>query len=978
MTSQKACKLCFKESKDLQVIEEITRIREILDVLLLKMDFSLNEDYVICESCADSIYTFFEFKSVCLCSERRLVPFIRTMDGVKVDIVQVVYLKENPGAVTLSDSDDAVCRLCLKMDRCVDLNAFSENFTDDILAKCIPEIPIKEKNHNSRIHCRNGLNLVTLGFLGSLITNMMSGIDPDEPGDPEPWSPGPPPRFSLEFGLKLNENGYSVVFSVTDHEYVVSFVVRYTLDQDTCRPFHNSIGQNLATHCGGGQKISPTPKTNECLVDECTTHGDFSVTGDERGYPTQNKLQSRRQFLSSKVDSNNAVSGFTLSSGKNKGPSAKTNFFLDFTRNLQPTTSHISLAKHASIADGQNPSYCGASFLRGLAVFDIISTRDPKICLSCQTSLLNYYQFVTECLAKQENIMECDYREAIKSEELDIKTEEEECAGGQDSKAWKRLNQSNGGSEPADRSGLLSTMESVGWKMERCRDRQGEYIEGEKVATVLNSRLKENWSNTRLRFKEGETPHKGPHIPLLGYGVLYGVSPPPLFKPQTNTDNSVSLTNTNVMSSEGTEIISFVDSSYKQETNHTSINGDPNQDGDEIKLEYPKGHELIEDVAVKQYHCYHCPYVTKAEGPFVSTRTDSPRASPTKQKGQLTRHILIHKGISEVTTYDCNFCSYKAKQKIHLTRHLLVHKNASEVMTYGCSHCSFSTKRRCSLTKHMLVHKDASEVATYDCTLCSYKSKYKSGLSQHIMLIHKDISEVTTYQCALCPYKAKQKGSLTNHVLTHKDASEITTYDCDVCSFNGKRRSALTRHMLIHKDISEVTTYDCSLCSYKSKRKTQLATHMLIHKDASEITTYDCSFCSYKAKRKGDLTTHMLIHKDASEITTYDCSFCSYKSKRKTQLATHMLIHKDASEITTYDCSFCSYKAKRKYDLIGHMLIHKDASEITTYDCSYCSYKAKRKSDLTTHMLIHKNASEIRTYDCRIFTRMICHIEQSI
>ncbi|KAJ8959613.1 hypothetical protein NQ318_021799 [Aromia moschata] len=53
-------------------------------------------------------------------------------------------------------------------------------------------------------------------------------IDPDEPGDPEPWSPGPSTRFSLEFGLKLKENGHSVVFGVADHEYVVSFVVRYT------------------------------------------------------------------------------------------------------------------------------------------------------------------------------------------------------------------------------------------------------------------------------------------------------------------------------------------------------------------------------------------------------------------------------------------------------------------------------------------------------------------------------------------------------------------------------------------------------------------------------------------------------------------------------------------------------------------------------------------------------------------------------
>ncbi|KAJ8935726.1 hypothetical protein NQ318_010576, partial [Aromia moschata] len=138
MTAQKSCKLCFKESKDFKVIEE--NIREILDVQLLKIDFSLNEDNVICESCADRIYTFSEFKSACLYSEDRILPFIRTMNGMKVDIVEVVYLMENPGAATLSDSDDAVCRLCLKRDRCVDLNDFSENLADDIVVKCIPEV----------------------------------------------------------------------------------------------------------------------------------------------------------------------------------------------------------------------------------------------------------------------------------------------------------------------------------------------------------------------------------------------------------------------------------------------------------------------------------------------------------------------------------------------------------------------------------------------------------------------------------------------------------------------------------------------------------------------------------------------------------------------------------------------------------------------------------------------------------------------
>ncbi|KAJ8935351.1 hypothetical protein NQ318_021617 [Aromia moschata] len=142
MAAQKACKLCSKNSKDFQVIEEI--IREKLDGLLLKIDFSLSEEYVICESCADSIYTFYEFKSICLYSRDDEVPFIKTMNGMDVEIVEVAYLKEKSGASSISNCDDAVCRLCLKRNHCVDLNTVNKYFAEDIVARCIPEVVSKE------------------------------------------------------------------------------------------------------------------------------------------------------------------------------------------------------------------------------------------------------------------------------------------------------------------------------------------------------------------------------------------------------------------------------------------------------------------------------------------------------------------------------------------------------------------------------------------------------------------------------------------------------------------------------------------------------------------------------------------------------------------------------------------------------------------------------------------------------------------
>ncbi|KAJ8940216.1 hypothetical protein NQ318_010716 [Aromia moschata] len=86
--------------------------------------------------------------------------------------------------------------------------------------------------------------------------------------------------------------------------------------------------------------------------------------------------------------------------------------------------------------------------------------------------------------------------------------------------------------------------------------------------------------------------------------------------------------------------------------------------------------------------------------------------------------MLIHKDASEITTYDCSFCSYRAKRKSQLTKHnMLNHKDASEITTYAA-------KQKIYLTSHMLIHKDASEITTYYCSFCSYKAKRKKRFNR--------------------------------------------------------------------------------------------------------------------------------------------------------------------------------------------------------------------------------------------------------
>ncbi|KAJ8939360.1 hypothetical protein NQ318_012041, partial [Aromia moschata] len=120
-------------------------------------DLFLNKDSIICASCAYNIHMFLEFKSVCLYIEDRIARLVRTMDSTKVDVIEVMYLKENTDDTTTNPGDD-ICRLCLRKGHCVDLNTINEEFAEDIAAKCIPEVDFTvSRDPKICLHCRTSL-----------------------------------------------------------------------------------------------------------------------------------------------------------------------------------------------------------------------------------------------------------------------------------------------------------------------------------------------------------------------------------------------------------------------------------------------------------------------------------------------------------------------------------------------------------------------------------------------------------------------------------------------------------------------------------------------------------------------------------------------------------------------------------------------------------------------------------------------------
>ncbi|KAJ8948501.1 hypothetical protein NQ318_000039 [Aromia moschata] len=164
------------------------------------------------------------------------------------------------------------------------------------------------------------------------------------------------------------------------------------------------------------------------------------------------------------------------------------------------------------------------------------------------------------------------------------------------------------------------------------------------------------------------------------------------------------------------------------------------------------------------YDCNKCSYKTKLMKRLVqhmpihnddfknSSKTDTEDPKEVKSVGD-----------GEETIYHCIFCPYKAKVKYYLTRHMLVHKDISEVTTYQCPLCPHKAKLKYYLKKHMVVHKNISEVAGHQCALCPYKSKRRTDLVKH-MRTHEGSSD-----CSVGSFKAKQEAHLTARVWIHGD-----------------------------------------------------------------------------------------------------------------------------------------------------------------------------------------------------------------
>ncbi|XP_018576634.2 PR domain zinc finger protein 5-like, partial [Anoplophora glabripennis] len=104
-----SCRLCLKNITDesFEVINDI--IRNILDVLLLKLKFDDESKEVICNVCRRKLNTALEFKSTCLNTDNTIIQYVDSEKMLQLELREV-YTQEKKNELVCSQK---ICRLCM-------------------------------------------------------------------------------------------------------------------------------------------------------------------------------------------------------------------------------------------------------------------------------------------------------------------------------------------------------------------------------------------------------------------------------------------------------------------------------------------------------------------------------------------------------------------------------------------------------------------------------------------------------------------------------------------------------------------------------------------------------------------------------------------------------------------------------------------------------------------------------------------------
>ncbi|XP_018578094.1 zinc finger protein 708-like [Anoplophora glabripennis] len=699
------CRLCLSVVKDGHFKEIQAVTKDILDVLLLKLNFEEKSRHVMCNVCSLNVMEAFKFKSMCLYTDNTIIPYVDDEAGCSVDLIKI-YVKETGNEQLTAILDEyKVCRLCMHLIKGKFISVHKMEI--DMIEKYIPEINFSVVEDS--VICRQCFD--SFRTHSSFIKNC----------------------------LEVEERIMST------HKTEVSGNLIWTLSSDLVVKTEEidikSEGSEQEEQLLEIYPVSPKLKDKATL--NKTENVPIKSDGDKGSdAPMAVPAHDISKVKHSKSTPRTRIT--KLKQKKNEHRCVKCDYK---TLNKNYLAIHQSVHGETPAAQIHKCDTCDYTTIHksNLARHQI-KHKDPSEVVTFKCDTCNYEtnckssfteHTLTHKKCSEVQMLKCIYCQYETKSKRGIRrhvlTHERRLLDPKEATKIKRMLQ------------LKKPFSVKKFTCETCD------------FTTLN---KSKFSDHQLRHK-GEKPYgcneceyRALKKNFLKLHMLSHRKPSevPLYKCD-KCDYEVryksSLINHQLIHKSTSEIqmnkCLYCDHETKKKAGlkehiiycHRSKLFDPEEN---LRIKHVL--KLRKLITVKMYKCDKCDYETVYKRQFLCHQS---------------KHGIVN------LRYPCDECSYSTIYKSHLAVHQLSHRKASEVPAYKCDVCFFQTKYKRSLDLHDLKHRNPPKEEMYQCGKCSYASKYKNNLVAH-QLKHKGHSEVRTYTCDRCGFKTKRKCELVVHL----------------------------------------------------------------------------------------------------------------------------------------------------------------------------------------------------------------------
>ncbi|KAJ8948487.1 hypothetical protein NQ318_000024 [Aromia moschata] len=667
--TEEICRFCLKTIEKPLPIDE--KVKEIIEILMLKLDLRISPEHVMCYGCAETLKTALDFKSACIYTEDCLYPFIEGKNETRLDLWEI-YFKVNDSKDVVSVEGREVCRFCMKLsdsDRCtpidmmieknMEIKKLLENYLPEVIMGAIEKPVACENCYNflrqyslfvtSFSHVEQQIQSHAIRTLGR---DCVGEIDLRQVRD-----------FSLDKlikrevetidNAKVAKNGLEIFNEIESKEKIVFEKENQMNENNTLiliypsmifygnaeiKPtvVETSYNPEEANHTVIERVKGPDQDASELETNLHVKGGVEDVTETIHRcqlcpYKAQYKCVLARHMLIHKDISEVKAYPCKLCPFKSKWMYSLTKHMLTHKDISEVTTYDCNFCSYKAkrkiqlkihmLTHKDNPKARLKQYLtKHMLVHKDISEVTNYQCALCPYKTKRRYYLTQHMLIHKDfsevTTYDCNF-----------------CSFKTKRKSSLKIHMLVHTDNPKNAARTIHHCKQCPYEAKRKSELAKHMLVHKDISEVTT------YDCNRCSFK---TKHK--------YNL----------------------------------------------TTHILTHKDNPKNAAEIGTD-----KSVKDVEETIHHCKHCPYKTKL-------------------KRYLTKHMLVHKDISEVKAYRCKLCPYKTKRKECLTSHTLIHKDPSEVTTYHCNVCLFKTKHKSYMRRHMLTHQDKPKVTYYQSKLCPY------------------------------------------------------------------------------------------------------------------------------------------------------------------------------------------------------------------------------------------------------------------